>query len=359
MGRIRRSLCAVVCALIAISTFALSAQPAAAANIVSMTVPGVQYVSQTTEPSPAGWRTSTTPYCAAASSLSVMSAFGLALPASQPLLTAFKIGYAGNSLRGEDGLDPAGVSTLMKYYGGEGRVHMYTNKFVALTELIGRLNARVPVVIFAEAGYHAEVVYGYQANAATGEITGLYGEDPLSGFRGFIPANDFLTQYHWWGSPFSSAGNLWRNNYVFVSYREFAGGPAAAAPNTPPVLTYHSAWVSQSDYPTMSFGDTATVWVKLMNTGTAAWVKGTSTEARIGIVNDDQTLTNLGLADGWLLSNRPAAQTETNVMPGQTATFTFSIKGVRLGSYPLRLRGVVDGITWLDDQGIYLQITVR
>src|SRR5260221_1605533 len=324
-----------------------------------MTVPGVQYVSQLTEPSPAGWRTATTPYCAAASSLAVMSAFGLVPPASQPLQTVFNIGYAGNSLRGEDGLDPAGVSRIMKYYGGEGRVHMYTNKFVALTELVGRLNARVPVVLFAEAGTHAEVVYGYQANASTGEVTGIYGQDPYSGFRGLVSANDFLSQYHWWGSAFSSAGNLWRGNYVFVSYREFAGGPVAAAPNTPPVMTYHSAWVAQSDYPTMSFGGTATVWVKLMNTGTAAWAKATPTEARIGIVNDDQTLTNLGLADGWLLTNRPAAQAEAVVMPGQTATFTFSIKGVRGGSYPLRLRGVVDGITWLDDQGIYLQITVR
>ncbi len=359
MGTIRRSLCLVACALTILSTLALAAQPADAAQIVSMTVPGVQYVSQLTEPSPAGWRTTTTPYCAAASSLSVMSAFGLVPPASNPLQTVFGIAYGGNSLRGEVGLDPAGVSSLMKYYGGEGRVHMYTNKFVALTELVGRLNARVPVVIFAEAGYHAEVVYGYQANAATGEITGIYAQDPLSGFRGLLSANTFMSQYHWWGSSFSSAGNLWRGNYVFVSYREFAGGPAASAPNTPTVMTYHSSWVAQSDYPTMSFGGSAQVWVKVQNTGTAAWTKGTATEARIGIVNDDQTLTALGLADGWLLANRPAAQTELVVMPGQTATFSFSVKGVRVGSYPLRLRPVVDGVAWMEDQGIFLQIIVR
>ena len=87
--------------------------------------------------------------------------------------------------------------------------------------------------------------------------------------------------------------------------------------------------------------------------------KGTPTEARIGIVNDDQTLTQLGLADGWVQANRPAAQTESSVGPGETATFTFSIKGVRQGSYPLRLRPVIDGLTWLDDQGIFLQITIN
>lgn len=356
---IRSSLCLAVCVVTVFATLAFAAQPADAAQIVSMTVPGVQYVSQTTEPSPAGWRTATTPYCAAASSLAVMSAFGLVPPTANPLQTAFSIGYRGNTLRGEDGLDPAGVSALMRYYGGEGRVHMYTNKYVALTELVGRLNARVPVVIFGEAGYHAQVVYGYQANVATGEITGIYAQDPLSGFRGLLSANTFMSQYLWWGSPFSSAGNLWRGNYVFVSYREFAGGPAPAAPNTPPVMTYHSAWVAQSPYPAMSLGGTAQVWVTVRNTGTAAWTKGTPTEARIGIVNDDQALTDLGLADGWLLASRPAAQTEPLVMPGQTATFAFSVKGVRLGSYPLRLRPVVDGLTWMEDQGIYLQITVQ
>jgi hypothetical protein len=165
-----------------------------------------------------------------------------------------------------------------------------------------------------------------------------------------------MSQYRWWGSSFKSAGNLWRGNYVFVSYREFAGGPVPAAKGVP---TYHSQWVAQSPYPTMTMGGTAQVWVQVMNNGSAAWTKGTPTEARIGIVNDDQTLTQLGLADGWLLANRPAAQTESVVLPGQTGTFTFSVKGVRVGSYPLRLRPVVDGLTWMEDQGIFLQITVN
>ena len=356
MAHIRRFACLAVCALVILAGLMAGSQPAAAALTVSMTVPGVPYVSQLTEPSPAGWRTATTPYCAAASSLSVMAAFGLVLPADQPLLSTFQIAYQGNSLRGEVGLDPAGVSYLMKYYGGEGRVHMYTNKYVALTELVGRLNARVPVVIFAEGGTHAEVVYGYQANSATGDITGLYAQDPFTGFRGLISANTFLTQYHWWGSPFSSAGNLWRGNYVFVSYREFAGGPVPAPKGA---ITYHSQWVAQSAYPTMAFGGTAQVWVKVMNRGSATWTRGTATEARIGVVNDDQSLTQLGLADGWLWSNRPAAQTEASVAPGQTATFSFSVNGVRIGTYPLQLRPVIDGITWMEDQGIFMQITVN
>ena len=352
---IRRSACLVGSVLLILGGLLLGAQPAGAAFTVSMTVPGVRYVSQKTEPSPAGWRTSTTPYCAVASSLAVMSAFGIAPPATNPLQTGFQIGYRGNSLRGEVGLDPAGVSYLMKSFGGEGRVHMYTNKYVALTELIGRLNAFAPVVIFGEAGYHAQVVYGYEANAATGEITGIYAQDPLSGFRGLISANTFMSTYLWWGSPFSSAGNLWRGNYVFVSYKEFGGALAAATV----VQTYHSAWVAQSAYPTLAFGASAPVFVQIKNNGSASWVKGTGTEVRIGVVGDDSTLSQLGIGDGWLLGSRPAAQTEAVVAPGQTATFNFLVKGVRAGSYPLKLRPVIDGLTWLEDQGIFLQITVN
>jgi hypothetical protein len=353
---VRRSTCLVGCVLLILAGLLMGSQPAGAAFTVSMTVPGVRYVSQKTEPSPAGWRTATTPYCAVASSLAVMSAFGIAAPATNPLQTGFQIGYQGNSLRGEVGLDPAGVSYLMKYYGGEGRVHMYTNKYVALTELIGRLNALAPVVIFGEAGHHAQVVYGYEANAANGEITGLYAQDPYSGFRGLITANTFMSTYLWWGSSFSSAGNLWRGNYVFVSYKEFGGAQVAAAAV---VQSYHSAWVAQSAYPTLAVGTTAPVFVQVKNTGSATWVKGTGTEARIGVVGDDATLSQVGIADGWLLSSRPAAQTEATVAPGQTATFNFVVKGARLGSFPLKLRPVIDGVTWMENQGIFLQITVN
>ena len=355
MRIVRRSSCLVGAILLILTGLLVAGQPAAGAQIVSMTVSGVPYVSQKTEPSPAGWRTATTPYCAVASSLAVMTAFGVATPATNPLQTVFNIGYQGNSLRGEVGLDPAGVSYLMKYFGGEGRVHMYTNKFVALTELVGRLNAYAPVVIFGEAGYHALVVYGYQANAATGEITGLYAQDPLSGFRGLVSANTFMSTYLWWGSAFSSAGSLWRGNYVFVSYKEFGGAQTAASV----VQTYHSAWVAQSAYPTLASGASAPVFVQIKNTGTATWVKGTGTEARIGVVGDDATLSQLGIADGWLLGSRPAAQNEAVVAPGQTATFNFLVKGGRLGSFPLKLRPVIDGLTWMENQGIFLQITVN
>jgi len=57
VAQIRRSACLFVCALVVLGGLVVGGQPAAAAMTVSMTVPGVPYVSQLTEPSPAGWRT--------------------------------------------------------------------------------------------------------------------------------------------------------------------------------------------------------------------------------------------------------------------------------------------------------------
>jgi hypothetical protein len=39
--------------------------------------------------------------------------------------------------------------------------------------------------------------------------------------------------------------------------------------------------------------------------------------------------------------------------------FTFRVKGVAPGTYSLHLRPVVDGITWMEDEGVYMVVAVR
>ena len=66
------------------------------------------------------------------------------------------------------------------------------------------------------------------------------------------------------------------------------------------------------------------------------------------------------LADGWLSPSRPASATTTYVGPGQVGWFSFAVRAPSVpGDYALSLRGVVDGITWLEDQGIQFTIHVR
>jgi hypothetical protein len=43
----------------------------------------------------------------------------------------------------------------------------------------------------------------------------------------------------------------------------------------------------------------------------------------------------------------------------QLATFTFKVAGAAPGTYRLHVRPVVDGVAWLEDQGVFVDITVR
>lgn len=327
---------------------------------VSHAVP-VRYVSQLAEPAPAGWRASATPYCAAAAGLTVMESFGVVPPAS-PLATTFAIGRAGNTTN-DPGLDPDGISHLMRRFGGEGRIHAYTDRGRALDELVGRLNRSAPVVALTQGGNHAVTVYGYEAIAG-GAVTSLYVADPLSGFMGLIPVERWIGAHLWMGTPFSAPGEAWRGKHVFVTYRDARGtaSPAIGGASVRPVVSrdraYASAWVSQSPLPRLARASSATVTVSLRNRGTSAWVRGTPSEVRLGIPGDDAIYQQLGLADGWLLAARPALQSEPNVAPSEVATFTFRVRGALAGTFLIRLQPVVDGLAWLDDDGIYVVVGV-
>jgi hypothetical protein len=123
--------------------------------------------------------------------------------------------------------------------------------------------------------------------------------------------------------------------------------------------SFHSAYAGQSVPGPIATGSTGVVTMRVRNTGSIAWVKGSVTEARLGIPGDDRAHAASVLPAVWLFANRPAAQTETVVRPGEIATFVFAVGGVNPGSYRIPLRPVIDGITWLEDQGMYVDVTVR
>ncbi len=58
-------------------------------------------------------------------------------------------------------------------------------------------------------------------------------------------------------------------------------------------------------------------------------------------------------------ADRVAIQSESRVMPGEYATFTFQVRAPsRAGTYTLRLQPVVDGTMWLEDEGVFILISV-
>jgi N-acetylmuramoyl-L-alanine amidase len=125
----------------------------------------------------------------------------------------------------------------------------------------------------------------------------------------------------------------------------------------PTASTVRAAFVSQTPYPEIAANDVGAVSIVLRNTGATAWRKGTPQEARLAITGNDAKLAFLG--ESWVAADRPAVQAEDIVPPGETATFTFAVKGKLPGTYRLALRGVVDGGAWMDDLGLFTEITVR
>jgi N-acetylmuramoyl-L-alanine amidase len=167
-----------------------------------------------------------------------------------------------------------------------------------------------------------------------------------------------------WGFPLDRAHVIGHNEVPGATHTD--PGPTWNWPHfmwllslcaPPNASTVRAAFVSQTPYPEIAADDVGAVSIVLRNTGATAWRKGTAQEARLGIAGNDAKLAFLG--DGWVAPDRPAVQAEEIVPPGATATFTFAVKGKLPGTYRLALRGVVDGGAWMDDLGLYTEITVR
>lgn len=140
-----------------------------------------------------------------------------------------------------------------------------------------------------------------------------------------------------------------------------AAEPVPLSVATPIPVLLHSKWVAQSAHQTIAPGEVASIWVAFRNTGIAAWAKGSPAEARLGLVGTPEEVRRIreALAVDWVLPDRPARQDESYVSRGAETQFTFKVKGARPGTYRLHLRPVVDGVAWLEDDGAYIDVTVR
>lgn len=137
--------------------------------------------------------------------------------------------------------------------------------------------------------------------------------------------------------------------------------PTATATPTvrpPDASEFHSAWVSQRGPSAIFVNGTAELTIVYRNTGSASWVRGSATEARLGIDGDDPTLAKGGYAVNWPLPTRPAIQSEPVVPPGEVATFTFVVRGQAAGKLVIPVRVVIDGLAWLEDEGAYFEILI-
>lgn len=125
--------------------------------------------------------------------------------------------------------------------------------------------------------------------------------------------------------------------------------PAAAS-------AFHARWVGQSEAASLSGGHVTTMRVSFRNTGTAAWVRGVlGQQANLGLSGE-----GAGLSSTWPRADRVAIQNESIVQPGGVATFSFDVRAPNApGTYRLDLRPVIDGTTWMENEGVYVLVTSR
>jgi hypothetical protein len=127
--------------------------------------------------------------------------------------------------------------------------------------------------------------------------------------------------------------------------------------STPIPEALHSRWYTQTASPVIDVGEIGDVTLQFRNIGQTAWIRGTASEIRLGELGPRPLPTEMKV--DWPLPNRPAIQVEPVVHEQQVATFSFKVVGVTPGVYRLMLRPVVDGVAWLEDDGVFVDIHVR
>jgi len=141
---------------------------------------------------------------------------------------------------------------------------------------------------------------------------------------------------------------------------DFSTGSTISVPPPPaPVTTLHSAWASQTVVPALQPAATSVVTVQFRNTGTRTWASGVAgSQIVLGVINDSTAYTAMGMNAGWPSANRVAIQREASVPPGALASFTFAVAApFAAGTVALPLRPLVEGVAWLEDEGVFVPVT--
>lgn len=222
----------------------------------------------------------------------------------------------------------------------------------------------LPSGVRGPVGYPVMVAYSaYQRVELRGaEIVGPAGRVPL-----YFPAALWSTDYAFVipqqplasGTTYHARFDLTIDGRWLTNEWDFTTAGAAASAPAPADSGFHSGWVDQTASPVLPPGGTGPVTLRFRNTGTRTWQRGVAgAEARLGVVEDRKDLAILGV--GWPSADRVAVQAELSVAPGDVGTFTFTLRAPsQTGTYRIPLRPVVDGVTWLEDQGVFVEVVSR
>jgi archaellum component FlaG (FlaF/FlaG flagellin family) len=123
--------------------------------------------------------------------------------------------------------------------------------------------------------------------------------------------------------------------------------------------TYQYQWISQSDYPTLNAGETASLSLTIKNTGNTTWYGYGMFPIHLA-TDRPADRSSMIYHPYWISVNRVNVMNELTVAPGEYATFTFDIQApATSGTYTEYFRPVAENLTWMNDAGIYWNVTVR
>ncbi|HET6700174.1 MAG TPA: hypothetical protein VFH14_00110 [Gemmatimonadaceae bacterium] len=148
-------------------------------------------------------------------------------------------------------------------------------------------------------------------------------------------------------------------------------GPGIPPPTSVPsgIPGFHAAWYGQSGYPTLCPGQTARAVVAYYNSGSLGWSVAPLEYAALGTwgPSPGQDQPSVLGGDGTRGTpntrfpgyNRPAAMPAGYIGPGQVAWFQFTVKAPSTpGTYRFYLRPLIEGVQWMEDYGVFWQVTV-
>lgn len=149
-------------------------------------------------------------------------------------------------------------------------------------------------------------------------------------------------------------------------------GPGIPPPARPPsgIPGYHAAWYGQSGYMSLCAGERAVATVAYHNSGSLGWVQGRMGQAAyLGTWHSEPGQDQPSVlggdgqrgspATGWPRYDRVAAQPAGYVGPGQVAWFQFAVQAPQTpGTYRLGIRPLIEGAQWLEDFGVFWEVTV-
>jgi hypothetical protein len=148
-------------------------------------------------------------------------------------------------------------------------------------------------------------------------------------------------------------------------------GPGIPPPASVPsgIPGFHAHWYGQSGYPTLCPGQTSRAVVAFYNSGSFGWQVAPQSLAYLGTWNPMPGQDKGSLLGGngthgspstrWPEYNRPAVMPAAYVGPNQVAWFQFTVKAPSVpGTYRLYIRPLIEGAQWMEDFGVFWQVSV-